>query len=177
MSIETTTELSSISRRRTRSWAFIAALVCLLLPVAAHAQYQYQSDGGYFDLRVDSGGKVKKQKIFWVWAPHYDPGSATYELFAWCTREDQDGNFVGKNKIIFQRPKLVGDGVSVQTPNLVKKLKNGVHAEFISREVSSLGLIAASSATVIGEVTVVIKGKVSAGDRLFCHIDVTETPS
>lgn len=154
----------------------VAALSFALLPLAASAQYVFQSDGGFFDLQVDKNGKIKKQRILWVWAPHYQAGTVTYEVFAFCSREGADGNRVGTNKVTFQGIKFLGGGVELSIPKLAGKLKSGAHPNFLNREVSQLGILAAGS-TVIGEATAVVKGKLNAGDRMFCQIDVTESPA
>lgn len=156
----------------------VVALLVLALPAVAQAQFSYFSDGGYLEFQVDKNGKVKKQKIFWVWTPQYDPsGSVTYEIFAWCTRQDAEGNYVGKNKAIFSKISLVGDGVQLSVGGkLAKKMKSGVTG-LVSKAVSSAGIIAGSTSAVVGEATVQLKGKLVAGDIVFCAIDVTESPS
>jgi len=118
---------------------------------------------------------VKAQTVFWVWNPHYPAGSANYEVFARCERFDADGNFVGKNKVIVKGLRFVAGGLQLSIPNLSGKIKNG-ETGFLTREVSSLGTLAGSP-PVIGEASILAKGKFKAGDTLRCFIDVTESPS
>ncbi len=159
-----------------RRFALMTILASLLLLPAAEAQYVYQSDGGFFDLQVDKKGKLKKQKILWVWVPHYAPGSVRYEIFAFCFRQDVDGQGVGNNKVTFQGISFLGGGAQLFVPKLTGKMKNGAHETFLSREVANLGTVAAVTAVVIGEATVAVKGKLKEGDRMYCQIDVTESP-
>ncbi len=170
------TKLQSGAARKAAMIVVWALALVVVLATGAEAQFLYQSDGGFFDLEVTKAGKLKKQKIFWIWIPHYRPGSVTYEIFAECDRRDADGNFVGNNKVTFSNIKFLGGGgTQLNVPKLGGKLKNGIQAKLLNREVSPLGILAGTGSAIIGEATVLVKGKLAAGDRIVCKIDVTES--
>lgn len=147
-----------------------------LLPLAAQAQYFYQSDGGYLELQAATKKKLKKQKIFFVWIPHYPANTVTYQVFARCSRISSDNEGVGKNKVIFQNI-VFSDGISqVNVKKLSGKMKDG-DTGFMSREVPELAVLVASGEAVVAEVTVLVKKLVNAFDIVTCQADATETPA
>ena len=84
---------------------FIAALVCAM-PLAS-AELLFSSDQNISSRIAESGGKVGKDRIAFLWTRKFEPGEVPFTVVATCNRFNH--GFLGRNKIIYKGVEMEGE--------------------------------------------------------------------
>ncbi len=157
-------------KRTTIIAILLACAAVWLAPSPAVAGYK--AGGGFFEVKVDGARKIAPIRVVWVWEPYFDD-PVFLDVFASCVRKDDVGNETGKNKITFKNLTISSLETTKRAifDTMRAKMRDGAAA-------SSWGAAFMkplhADGPALASIEVHFKGKLAAGDRFRCEIDVNE---
>lgn len=153
-----------------------AILIALLLPATARGQ-AINTDIGLTDRTWTFKASPGTDMIIFAWIPVLSVFDAEIFLIGECYRVDDEGEPVGKHRVIFKNIMLVGvdSENSVEATRSSQRIKNGLQkrqAVWGLTEAARMLFSADSAILVAGEIAVT--RRVDAWDELTCGLGVME---